>query len=541
MIVQCPSCASRYRVNDANVPASGGKITCPSCQHKFIVYPEEQNPAPSAHASDDLEDKTSVAFRPDLNKLVNQMQQGGGAPQGGGDDGVAATEVMSGDSIPDFLNGADIPEDGTVEMKNPFEGGNLPGMERHADAGQPASAQDEAAPTEVVSGDMLDSMGFQEDPPRPSPPAQGQQQQSQQRPNQQASAPHASPSTPAPPVSNQHGAGGASQPASQPPQQPSTPASTPDEDVPPFEAADGPAGPDAAHDGPWKLKTNFGLTYEFPDTKSLKNWLSNREELDGYTLSGDGDNFHGLDAWPQISGGPSQSGAHQQQPSFQQNTQSAPPQQPPSGPGAGAAGMPGNSLTTRDPAPSAPVPAASNEPPGKKIKPQEYRPPSRDGQYQGLLWGVVLVLMLVAAGLGVQVSGVYDIKGDLLGIKSDEQQPEKPTPQPDNAAKVVDQQNDDAAEQEEESGPNPKLVKEVNRLIDDAERAVKNNRLQTAAEKLQNAKLLAPERVEIYEMLAEVYAEMGQEKEAKAAREKVADLRASEAPGDEAGKEASNK
>jgi predicted Zn finger-like uncharacterized protein len=527
MIVQCPSCASRYRVNDANVPASGGKITCPSCQHKFIVYPEEQNPAPSAPASDDLEDKTSVAFRPDLNKLVNQMQQGGGAPQGGADDGVAATEVMSGDSIPDFLNGADMPDDGTVEMKNPFEDGGLPGMGQGNAGGHQDSPMDEGAPTEVVSGDMLDNFGFNDSSAESKPPFEP------------ADAPQA-PSPPQPQQTQQPAPAQPSQPAQQPSQQQSQQQSQQDAggQAAPFEAADGPSGPNADHDGPWKLKTNFGLTYEFPDTKSLKNWLSNREDLDGYELSGDGDTFHALSAWPQISSGPAQSGP-QQPPSFQQNNPSPPPQQPPSGPGAGAAGMPGNSLASQTPAPSAPVPSPSSEPPGKKIKPKEYRPPSRDGKWNVLLWGVVLVLLLVAGGLSVQMFGIYDIKGEVLGMKSTqpEEQAQKPAPQ-EQAAPANEAQQEEVAQ--EESGPNPKLVKEVNRLIDDAERAVKNNRLQTAAEKLQNAKLLTPERVEIYEMLAEVYAEMGQDKEAEAAKKKVAELTASEDPGDEAGEAASN-
>jgi predicted Zn-dependent protease len=62
--------------------------------------------------------------------------------------------------------------------------------------------------------------------------------------------------------------------------------------------------------------------------------------------------------------------------------------------------------------------------------------------------------------------------------------------------------------------------------VTDARRAVENNRLQTAAEKLQNAKLLDPKRVEVYELLATVYGEMGQEKEAAAAKKKVGELQA---------------
>lgn len=40
MIVNCPSCASRYRIADERIPARGARITCPKCAHKFIVHRE---------------------------------------------------------------------------------------------------------------------------------------------------------------------------------------------------------------------------------------------------------------------------------------------------------------------------------------------------------------------------------------------------------------------------------------------------------------------------------------------------------------------
>lgn len=45
----------------------------------------------------------------------------------------------------------------------------------------------------------------------------------------------------------------------------------------------------------WKLKTSFGLVYDFPDTASLQAWLSGREDLDGYLLSRDGTDYKALD------------------------------------------------------------------------------------------------------------------------------------------------------------------------------------------------------------------------------------------------------
>src|SRR5699024_4188930 len=47
------------------------------------------------------------------------------------------------------------------------------------------------------------------------------------------------------------------------------------------------------------LKTNFGLTYEFADTPSLKKWMANREELSGYELTGASGPYP-LSSWPQF-------------------------------------------------------------------------------------------------------------------------------------------------------------------------------------------------------------------------------------------------
>lgn len=39
MIVSCERCGSQYRVREDKLPASGGRIKCPSCSHIFIVRP----------------------------------------------------------------------------------------------------------------------------------------------------------------------------------------------------------------------------------------------------------------------------------------------------------------------------------------------------------------------------------------------------------------------------------------------------------------------------------------------------------------------
>jgi predicted Zn finger-like uncharacterized protein len=140
MIVQCPSCSKRYRVNDANIPPSGGKIRCPECSHAFVVYPE----APANPAGYDAPgEKTSVAQAPNMQELLRGMQQGGagaGAPQ---EEDVAKTEVMSGAELPDFgsLFGGDGP-DQTTEMQNPLAPGGV------------LSAEDDLA-TQELTGDKV--------------------------------------------------------------------------------------------------------------------------------------------------------------------------------------------------------------------------------------------------------------------------------------------------------------------------------------------------------------------------------------------------
>ncbi|MSP55535.1 MAG: tetratricopeptide repeat protein [Myxococcales bacterium] len=39
MIVTCPACSSRYKLDESKVTARGAKITCPKCKHVFVVYP----------------------------------------------------------------------------------------------------------------------------------------------------------------------------------------------------------------------------------------------------------------------------------------------------------------------------------------------------------------------------------------------------------------------------------------------------------------------------------------------------------------------
>src|SRR5687767_3101655 len=49
MNVACPSCSTRYSVDDARIPPSGVTIKCPKCQHVFVA--KKDAPAQSRDAS----------------------------------------------------------------------------------------------------------------------------------------------------------------------------------------------------------------------------------------------------------------------------------------------------------------------------------------------------------------------------------------------------------------------------------------------------------------------------------------------------------
>ena len=45
MIISCPACSARYRIDKSKIKGNGAKVTCPRCRHKFVVY--KQKPTPS--------------------------------------------------------------------------------------------------------------------------------------------------------------------------------------------------------------------------------------------------------------------------------------------------------------------------------------------------------------------------------------------------------------------------------------------------------------------------------------------------------------
>jgi len=40
MVIQCPQCEKKYRIEEAEVPAGGAAVRCPKCRNIFTIYKE---------------------------------------------------------------------------------------------------------------------------------------------------------------------------------------------------------------------------------------------------------------------------------------------------------------------------------------------------------------------------------------------------------------------------------------------------------------------------------------------------------------------
>lgn len=595
MIVQCPSCASRYRVNEANIPSSGGRIRCPSCQHAFVVYPE---PEPSFE--DDADDKTSVIMSPNIQEMMANHQKSlkSGPSPAVEHEEESMTEVMDPSEIPALADGNDrkfgaqaAQDDHTVEMTGPLNlAGDLQqfesnshrikddgqtteltaealkkGLQAAAAARHLAAKSDAAAPPPMPlpSGPRTARLptGSQGGTAIPRPPAISQSGPAAARPIQPT--PHASPNTlqnlgqrPSQPSSGNLPAvehkstpggrfpsepvGGRSfgeEPVSRPAV--STPAGLGDTDetgvnmMAPVIISSAPA---PEHVGPWHLRTNFGLTYEFPDTKGLRSWLSNRDELDGVTLSTDGKEFFELSHFPQTQ----MAYATGAMPAVNAGATAAA-----SGPGASAAfnaapvpGFGGVQRLTSTPFSTAdgqPVVsesgfapgqynAAPSSDPGSRITPEVYRPPASGSKMGLLLWPVLIVLVAFAVALILQTFEIVDLKSAIFGdeqVASSDARPAQVVQEPED---VPDPQAELLA-REAERAREARRRDQFERIVATAKEDIDENRLQVASEKLLTAKALEPNSIAVHEMLVDVYTRLGQTNLAEEASATLSSLR----------------
>jgi len=567
---------------------------------------------------------------------AHQAAQQAAAPAAMEEDG--ATEIISADSLPDFANmfgggGASQPaqtapqpqqptyaqmasQDGTVEMQNPMAFLRAHGMAGDGGATEVASpdmlgglagpTEAIADATELVSGeDMLGGFGMGQ----AAQPASSPNPFSAPAPSPHALQQHSSPSfnapaaaapnpfgqqAPGPPALQQHSSPSFNAPAAAAPSpfdDDATEIGSPEMLAPPTPVNQPPAvgmgggqpaapapvsGPDPNHQGPWKLKTNFGLTYEFPDTKGLLGWMSNRDELSGYQLSaGDGD-FYPLDQFPQLkrnnnappqrtmlgmasvgglgaapgvpsAGPPSQppmrAGTPPQQPIMQSSPSYNPsagglgasPSQgafgagspsmggPASGPMGGMGSMGGPAGM---PGPAQGMPAGLGErpepmrQPGAKITNTEYRPPSKskNGATTRILVALFIIFGAAVVALSLHIFKIVDFKALILG--------EEPAPivkkqpvQPKVDKAVVPDESEESGQLSAED------EKQVEIFIKDAKRSISGNKFADARSKLETALAIAPKKFEIYELLIEVYESTNEKELAEQMKAKVKELR----------------
>ena len=359
MIVQCPSCEARYRIGTENVPQQGGKISCPSCSQSFIVYPEVvendddatragavpfilqdvmgggepeiedgtveiQNPmrvwlesqkkmvsepdddatsviSPAeinfdnfSNDEDDLEDKTEMINLGDFLDLDHNSEVEYDATEVFSLDANNAQTVNS-PSLPNLVGGlmANVQPATTPKSTLMMHAQNPPGLPPlNAPAGLPPLNAPSALPP-LNAPSALPPIGA----PSALPPI---------------GAPSALPPIGAPSALPPIGAPSALPPIGAPSALPpiGAPSALAPIGAPPMNAHAPIGGHVAIVDpeptqrsmdfqGPWKLRTNFGLTYEFPDTMSLNNWMASRDDVSGYTLAGKGE-FYPLSNFPQI-------------------------------------------------------------------------------------------------------------------------------------------------------------------------------------------------------------------------------------------------
>ncbi|MFB6262517.1 MAG: zinc-ribbon domain-containing protein [Bradymonadaceae bacterium] len=494
MIVQCPECSSQYRVKDDKVPDSGGKITCPKCSNAFVVYPGDDGDASTRGSSSSssagsasggnagdsaggIPGSRSPGSGGTSGPSTGSSGGSGGASGTGGNkdenlDESAPTDVMSADELPAFAKGGD--DEGTPD---PFGGGDegaggadsSPVSDPFGSAGADSGDSNAAGGSAGGDGPTLESHvggGGADASPSSGGTAAGTETE----------------------TAGGSGASGA--------------------------AAPGDLSPD--YDGPWKVKSN-GLTYEFPDTEALNDWRSDRPNSADYEVSADGSNFHPISEFPQLSdqgpgGGPAPSpdqGVHESS--------------PPTGSDVGAPSA-DESADGDVESPTSPEPASEPEPDGAeatgdRIERDSFELLSEKEKWNNVLYGVLGLLLVIAGGIALQIAGVVEFRRFIPGVAppgagqpSAESSGESESPLPETPGSelpLADMSESELA----------------NQSIQAAKKAIRNNRFKTAKERLTTAKLYAPKRPEVYELLAKAYDRLGQTEQAKKQRERARTLR----------------
>lgn len=424
MIVECPSCSTKYRVREDKLPEGGGNIRCPHCQHVFFVKP------PTAQASEGG----------GLRKMA-----GGGAPMG--------------EELPTRVG---------------------------------------TAPAMLVPGGLA-----------------------------------AAPAVAAPPVAA-----------------PATPSAPSAEDL---------------EKSSWKLKTSFGLVYDFPDSDSLRKWLSARDDLSGYTLSHDGAVFQELTAYAKVLPENLLQRYRNPAPSL---SMPATPRQPPTknvtsttpavaGPGATgpspkktASGGPATGRMEAVPSTnSAPARGARDAKGGSgkdaKKGPRGMLPPPEEPKAAWWILPVGGTVALVVVLFLLQLVGLIDVRAIMAG-GGDEEEGELTNaprvfeaPQGGGERPLVPQGGGEAGGPAAPSGttgsgavaPSPfRSSDHLKILLEQAQEEMRKREYPKALDTLRSAQVVAPNDPQVYELLSEAYDRSGDRQASREAREKARALAEKQAP-----------
>lgn len=297
----------------------------------------------------------------------------------------------------------------------------------------------------------------------------------------------------------------------------------------------------------WKLKTNFGLVFDFHDDAALKSWMEGRDTLAGFKLSANnGGTFSDLESFPEILSPDIRAklDAAPSEPAAPAGPAVSPAAPPAGGPAAAPAGpslspSPGPSLggprPTPRPSPPRPTPRPVRRPPQRR--PSGSSGDSEDSK--GWIGIVVALLAIVGVVIGLQAAGVIDLRGKAVDMK---QKAKTEQIEARNKALGIDE---NAAAAAEDDGTGTEYVEEdpgqeaggaeaagqpaapspfshsghVDSLLQQAQQDMTRGDYKKAINTLNSAKGLAPNNPEIYALLERAHRRAGNSAEARAAAE----------------------
>lgn len=456
MIVQCPACSARYRINSANLPEGGGHIKCPKCSHVFMVKvkPEDQAQAATPEA------------RP-----AEQPR-------------VARTLALSGINFGAALAAAQSAETPPEDEGSSFE--DNPGLADILRSQSEGDALDQL----FKSGGGLETSGGADDwsaslPPEFSVAASSDDssedpismllQDSGARPSVHSS------DSPAVSIASTSGAYGIAGDTDTMSEIERLLAETAGEETADTDKAQETAAAASTGEEKWRVKNAIGLHFDFPNLESMRNWLSNRDSHDGYLLTkdqgqtwGEVSEFKELqDVKPRVSGRPTR----------EINLGEA-GLQPPAGAPAGAA--------QRKPAGRAQVTPA---------RASNFQVAAKSSTKRGYLYLVVLLLLVLGLA-GAHLAGIIT----LPWIGHHEIEPVQPLPaeraaEPETAAAEEDEEAADEQEEEPVS-----METAATELIMRAESRLAEEDTEGAIQILEQALTIAPQIADIHCRLAPLYA-----------------------------------